>query len=38
MGNVTLSDGSKAQCMHQREQGREYCRQHGLTNLKEIAK
>lgn len=32
MGDVTLSDGSLAQCMHRREKGREYCRQHGETD------
>ena len=28
-GNVILSDGSGAQCMHRKEAGRDYCRQHG---------
>jgi hypothetical protein len=27
-GNVTLSDGSGAQCMHKRQKGRKFCRQH----------
>lgn len=27
-GVVTLADGSEAQCMHKRSQGRMFCRQH----------
>jgi hypothetical protein len=27
-GNVVLSDGSGAQCMHKKQKGRKFCRQH----------